>query len=146
MRVYKGQELEPWRWEITEDSAHVWARVLEDPNPIHQSANAVARLGLGDRLINQGPTNIAYLINALEYNFPGIILKNMQARLVGMIHCGDIIQVYGVVEDISRDNETGSICLTVKLTACINTDDTAVEATITGMLQNNFDDPVRVQD
>lgn len=39
----------------------VMAELLRDPNPIHLDPEAVRRLGLGDRVVNQGPTTMAYL-------------------------------------------------------------------------------------
>ena len=42
------------------------ALLLRDPNPIHLDPAAVARIGLGDRVINQGPLNAAYIWEMLE--------------------------------------------------------------------------------
>ncbi len=41
------------------------AVLLRDPNPIHFDIDSVIRLGMGDRLVNQGPNNVGYLMNLL---------------------------------------------------------------------------------
>ena len=37
------------------------ALLLRDPNPIHWDVGSVRELGMGDRPVNQGPNNMAYL-------------------------------------------------------------------------------------
>ena len=41
------------------------AILIQDPNPIHWDVDSVKRLGLGTKPINQGPNNMAYVVNAL---------------------------------------------------------------------------------
>ena len=41
------------------------AVLIQDPNPIHWDVESVKRLGLGSEPINQGPNNMAYVVNAL---------------------------------------------------------------------------------
>ena len=41
------------------------AALLRDPNPIHWDVDVVRQLGMGDRPVNQGPNNMAYLVNLL---------------------------------------------------------------------------------
>ncbi|MBN9099848.1 MAG: hypothetical protein J0I49_17310 [Pseudonocardia sp.] len=39
----------------------IMAALLRDPNMIHLDAGETARLGLGDRVVNQGPINLGYV-------------------------------------------------------------------------------------
>jgi acyl dehydratase len=41
------------------------AALLQDPNPIHWDREATRALGMGDRTVNQGPINMAYVMNML---------------------------------------------------------------------------------
>lgn len=41
------------------------ALLLRDPNPIHWDVETVRELGMGDRPVNQGPNNMAYLVGML---------------------------------------------------------------------------------
>ncbi|MEI9988315.1 MAG: hypothetical protein WDN69_37590 [Aliidongia sp.] len=47
-----------------------WAVFLRDPNPIHLDPEVVKAKGLGDKVINQGPANVAYVMNMLMAAFP----------------------------------------------------------------------------
>ena len=72
MSVAPGQILKPLRIaSISAADMQEWAQVLRDPNPIHLDPRAVAARGLGDRVINQGPANLAYIIAMLQAAFPG---------------------------------------------------------------------------
>lgn len=41
------------------------AALLQDPNPIHWDREATSALGMGERTVNQGPINMAYVMNML---------------------------------------------------------------------------------
>jgi acyl dehydratase len=90
-----GALLKPWRHEVL--AAHVlpWSTLLADPNPIHLDVAAVKHLGIGVRAVNQGPANIAYVYNMLAENLPDARVVTLEARLVGTIWVGDLIEVTG---------------------------------------------------
>jgi 3-hydroxybutyryl-CoA dehydratase len=67
----------------------VLADVLDDPNPIHLDPRVVARLGMGDRVINQGPANCSYVVNALRDAFPDGTIAELRFRLLGNVYGGD---------------------------------------------------------
>jgi acyl dehydratase len=46
---------------VPEAAMKTMAALLDDPTPIHYDVEAVRALGLGERPINQGPTNVGYL-------------------------------------------------------------------------------------
>ena len=55
---FRVESVDPWRMKV-------FAALARDPNPIHWDRREVAARGLGDRLINQGPTNLGYVCNML---------------------------------------------------------------------------------
>ena len=64
--VRVGTELEPFVVDVVSaEKMKLMAALLHDPNPIHLDAEAVRGLGMGDRVVNQGPANQAYLVNML---------------------------------------------------------------------------------
>jgi acyl dehydratase len=81
------------------------AETLRDPNPIHLDPAAVAKLGLGDRVINQGPANLAYIINMLHAAFPGAQLLQLDARFLANVFGGDAVEAGGRVTAIAEDGK-----------------------------------------
>ena len=79
------------------------AILIQDPNPIHWDVEAVRRLGLGDKPINQGPNNMAYVVNALVSWVGGIEkFRNLKVRFLGNVYAGDRLTVVGSVTDIDE--------------------------------------------
>ncbi len=79
------------------------AILIQDPNPIHWDVEAVRRLGLGDKPINQGPSNMAYVVNALVSWVGGIEkFRNLKVRFLGNVYAGDRLTVVGSVADIDE--------------------------------------------
>jgi acyl dehydratase len=76
--------------------------MLADPNPIHRDAQVVAALGLGDRPINPGPANLAYLYEMLRACFPGAETRSLRARLTGNVYVGDEVEVTGTIVAAER--------------------------------------------
>ena len=61
--VVAGETLPPLVVEsVDAEKMKLMAALLRDPNPIHIDAASVRALGLGDRPVNQGPTNLSYLL------------------------------------------------------------------------------------
>jgi acyl dehydratase len=74
-----------------------WAVFLADPNPIHLDAAVVKAKGLGDRVINQGPANVAYVINMLLLAVPGAAIAALDARFLDNAYAGDRLIAGGSV-------------------------------------------------
>jgi len=79
----------------------LWAGFLRDPNPIHLDAQAVRAKGLGNKVINQGPANLAYLITMLQRAFPRAVLETLEVRYGGMVYGGDAVEATGTVRELS---------------------------------------------
>jgi acyl dehydratase len=88
------------------------ALLLRDPNPIHWDAAAVKDLGMGDRVINQGPTNMAYVVNMLiAWTGDPARIRSLNFRFQDNVRGGDHVIAGGVVTDVrNEDGEQVAHC------------------------------------
>jgi acyl dehydratase len=70
-------ELPPWEMASVEAGRmRTMAAILRDPYPVHWDRRGNERLGLGGRVINQGPLNLGYVANMLmEWAGPASIRR-----------------------------------------------------------------------
>ena len=87
-----------------------WAKFLHDPNPIHLDPAVVKAKGLGDRVINQGPANLAYLINMLQAAFPGGFIESLEVRYVDNVFGGEAVEAGGTVKEVSAARRAPVAC------------------------------------
>ncbi len=110
-----GVTLGPWRFDrIDPDSLREMAVVLDDPNPIHLDAGVVAELGLGDRQVNQGPSNVGYVLNLLHESVPEGRVRRLQVRFTGNVFAGDAVVAGGTVEAVDADSLEAAVWLDVE--------------------------------
>jgi 3-hydroxybutyryl-CoA dehydratase len=81
----------------------VMAEVLRDPNPIHLDPAAALAAGLGDRVINQGPANLAYVADMLQAAFPAHRIAALDSRYLANVRDGDIVTAGGHIRSIDGD-------------------------------------------
>lgn len=89
------------------------ADLLHDPNLIHLDPAAVKAAGLGDRVINQGPANLAYIMNMLAKAFPDYRLEEMDSRFLANVRDGDTVEAGGTLTVREGDRITCEIWLNV---------------------------------
>ena len=80
------------------------AALLQDPNPIHWDVEAARGLGMGDRVVNQGPINMAYVMNMLVAwmgNDPSR-LRALTLRFLANVFDGDTVEAGGRVVAIRQ--------------------------------------------
>lgn len=82
---------------VSPDAMREWSVFLADPNPIHLDVEVVKAKGLGDRRINQGPINVAYVMNMLMAAVPGSRIEAMDSRFLDNVYEGDHLTVSGTV-------------------------------------------------
>jgi 3-hydroxybutyryl-CoA dehydratase len=100
-----GSALEPFRIEsVSPVGMQAWAVFLHDPNPIHLDPAVVKAKGLGERVINQGPANLAYLINMLRAAVPGGFIESLEVRYVDNVFAGDAVEAGGTVTAVSGES------------------------------------------
>lgn len=88
---------------VSTDAMKDWAVFLADPNPIHLDVEVVKAKGLGDRVINQGPINVAYIMNMLMAAFPGGRIEAMDSRFLDNVYGGDKVTAAGTVTAVDGD-------------------------------------------
>ncbi|MBS7670099.1 MaoC family dehydratase [Croceicoccus gelatinilyticus] len=79
-------------WKLDDVSASemvFWADLLDDPNPIHSDPEAARRLGFGNRTVNPGPVNLAYVLNLIAQECGGTPPSRITARFLGNVMAGD---------------------------------------------------------
>jgi 3-hydroxybutyryl-CoA dehydratase len=97
-----GDSLKPFRIaSVSPEGMKAWAKFLHDPNPIHLDPAVVKAKGLGDRVINQGPANLAYLINMLQSAIPDGRIESLEVRYVDNVFGGEAVEAGGTVKDVS---------------------------------------------
>ena len=127
-----GDSLPPFVIEsVSAEGMKDWAVFLADPNPIHLDVEVVSAKGLGDKVINQGPANVAYIINMLQAAFPGGAIAAMDSRFVDNVYAGDRLVVSGTVTAVEGCRVTCDTVLTANGDRIVITG-TATVATKTG--------------
>jgi 3-hydroxybutyryl-CoA dehydratase len=101
--VAVGMALGPWTVEfVSPERMKDLAVLLADPNPIHLDPEAVKAVGLGDRVINQGPANCGYVMNMLREAFPDAEIERFEVRFLSNVLGGDRVIAAGEVESVAE--------------------------------------------
>lgn len=69
-----------------------WAEMLSDPNPIHADPKAALALGFGNRTVNPGPVNLAYVLNLVAQVYNGAVPAELNARFLGNVMADDAVE------------------------------------------------------
>ena len=121
MNVSVGQALPPFVIEsVSPDAMRDWSTCLADPNPIHLDVEVVKAKGLGDRRINQGPINVAYMMNMLMQAFPGCRIEAMDSRFLDNVYEGDKVTASGTVTAVDGNRVTCEFTLDVAGRGTVN--------------------------
>jgi acyl dehydratase len=115
--VNVGDVLKPFTITAKPEAMKEWAVFLHDPNPIHLDVEVVKAKGLGDRVINQGPANVAYMMNMLLENFPDGSIQSMNSRFVDNVYGGDEVISSGTVTQIDKTNDGSLVHCEISLMA-----------------------------
>lgn len=101
MTVKAGDLIPAWSLEAV-DPQHMktMAALLLDPYPIHWDTAAVAKLGLGERVINQGPLSLAYIANMLMAWQGADCLRGLKASFPAPVFGGEPVVAGGVVTEL----------------------------------------------
>lgn len=106
MSLSVGDEIPVWVVEaVPAEKMKTMALLLRDPNPIHWDEEAVRSLGLGEAVINQGPTNEAYVINMLlGWLGDPAHLRSLTVRFRANVYAGERVTAGGVVTAVREDD------------------------------------------
>ena len=97
-----------------------WAVFLADPNPIHLDVEVVKAKGLGDKRINQGPMNVALMMNMLMAAFPGGRIEAMDSRFLDNVYEGDHLTASGTVTAVVGNRVSCAFTLDVAGRGTVN--------------------------
>lgn len=123
-----GDALPPFAIEsVSPEAMQQWAIFLADPNPIHLDVEVVKAKGLGDRVINQGPANVAYMMNMLMRAFPGGRIKTMDSRFLDNVYGGDRATVTGTIAAIDGNSVTCAFTLDIEGRGTVNSGTATIE-------------------
>jgi acyl dehydratase len=75
----------------------LYAAIARDPSPIHWDRTEAMRRGLGERLINQGPLSLGYVVNMLHAWMGPASLRALTVRFTAPVLDGDTVTAGGVV-------------------------------------------------
>lgn len=100
-----GDPLPAWTVDAVDaEKMKIMAALLCDPNPIHLDAAAVRRLGMGDRVVNQGPVTMGYVQNMLVAWAGGEDrIRALALRLSANVFAGDRVVAGGRVTALRED-------------------------------------------
>lgn len=109
MSVHVGQLVPDWVVEeVSTEKMKTLAPILADSNPIHFDVEVVRALGMGDRPVNQGPTNLGYVMNMVAAWAGGLQhLREVAVRFQANVLGGDRVVARGVVTAVRQvDGQT----------------------------------------
>lgn len=102
-----GTELPPFVVDsVSAEGMRTIAALLQDPTPIHFAPEVVAELGMGDRVINQGPANLGYVLNALMAAAPDRRIEHLKVSFLANVLGEDRVVASATVAEV--DGETAS--------------------------------------
>lgn len=102
-----GSELPPRIiTNVRDEDIRIVALVLRDPNPIHYDLKEVARLGFGDRAVNQGGATMAYIASYLAaLSGSRAAIKELSCAFRGNVFAGDDVTVGATVTSVTDTDE-----------------------------------------
>ena len=116
-----GDELPPFVIEsVSPEAMKQWAIFLADPNPIHLDVEVVKAKDLGDKVINQGPANVAYMMNMLMAAFPGCRIESMDSRFLDNVYGKDKVIASGKIAAIEDNRISCEFTLDVEGRGTVN--------------------------
>lgn len=120
-KVSVGDALPPFVIEsVSPEAMRDWSVFLADPNPIHLDAEVVKAKGLGDKRINQGPINVAYMMNMLMAAFPRCRIESMDSRFLDNVYEGDHVVASGTVVAVEENRISCEFTLDVDGRGTVN--------------------------
>jgi acyl dehydratase len=80
------------------------AAILRDPYPVHWDRDANEVLGLGGRVINQGPLNLSYVVNMLLAWAGPTCIRRLTVSFGRPVLDGDRVTARGQVRSLRSEN------------------------------------------
>lgn len=91
---------------VRPDDIKVVALILRDPNPIHFDLEAAAKAGMGDRVVNQGGSTMAYIVNYLaDWAGSRAAVRTVTCSFRGNVLACDDVSVGAIVTSIENHED-----------------------------------------
>jgi hypothetical protein len=108
--ISPGTRLAPFSIQVESAKMKTVAAIMRDPNPTHYDVKTVKALGLGERLLNQGPANAGYMMEFVCRVAGGAAeVRSFKVRYLSTVHEGDVVVCEGTVSGIDTDAETAEL-------------------------------------
>jgi acyl dehydratase len=105
MDITDGTELPELVVAVDTEKMKTMAVILRDSNPIHWDVESVKALGMGDRVVHQGPINMAYVMNLLSDWAGGADhLRRFKVRFMANVFAGDTVRAGGTVTAVREED------------------------------------------
>lgn len=107
MSPQPGDPLPDWTLDsVSAEKMKTMAAILRDPNPIHFDVDAVRRLGMGEKVVNQGPNNMAYVMNMLiAWTGDATCVRDVSVRFLANTYAGDRLVAGGKVVEVGTADD-----------------------------------------
>jgi acyl dehydratase len=117
LEVEVGMEIPPLVIaDVSPEPMKTVAALLNDSNPIHFDAESVKALGMGDRVVNQGPNNMAYIVTMLcSWAGSPALVRGLRVRFLGNVFAGDSLTARGTVTGVREEGGRRLADLDVRL-------------------------------
>jgi acyl dehydratase len=104
--VRAGDDIPPWTMPLVDPARmRTMAAILRDPYPVHWDREANAAIGLGGRVVNQGPLNLGYVVNMLLAWAGPSCVRRLSVSFGRPVLDGDRVTAHGRV--VSVDDDAG---------------------------------------
>jgi acyl dehydratase len=112
MNAQVGDAIPSWTMPYVDPARmKTMAAILRDPYPVHWDREANEALGLGGRVINQGPLNLSYIANMLMDWAGPTSVRRLTVSFGRPVLDGDCVVACGIVRAlIVHDGETRAEC------------------------------------
>ena len=105
MQVSVGDAIPDWDMpRVASERMRTMAAILRDPNPVHWDRKTVAKLGYGDRTINQGPLGLSYMVNMLHEWAGPYCIRRLVMRFPQVVLDEDHVIAQGVVTALREED------------------------------------------
>jgi acyl dehydratase len=109
-----GDDIPAWTMDSVDPARmKTMAAILRDPYPVHWDRDANAALGLGGRVINQGPLNLGYVTNMLLAWAGPSSVRRLTVSFGRPVLDGDHVVARGRV--VAIDDVDGERCATCEV-------------------------------
>ena len=112
MTVRVGDRIPSWSMEdVDAGRMRTMAAILRDPYPVHWDRAANAVMGLGGRVINQGPLNLGYVVNMLMAWAGPTSVRRLTVSFARPVLDGDHVVAEGQIVELQVDaHESLAVC------------------------------------